>query len=88
MHTGPCSQLPHAGIGLVMQQPSLLARALQQRKLTQHSGAEQALVVKSLCSTQDDVAVHVVLKVLKGLVTHANGAHTPVTGDRLDFVLG
>ena len=78
MHARARAQLPHAGIGLVVQQPGLLAHRLESGEVGGVGAAKEAVVVEGLRRAEDDVAVDVVLEVLVRLVADAHRTHAAV----------
>ena len=79
MHAGARAQLPHAGVGLVVQQPGLLAHRFQSREVRGVGATKETVVVEGLRRAENDVAVDVVLEVLVRLVADAHRAHAPVS---------
>ncbi len=83
---GAGAQLPHAGVGLVVQAPGLLAHALELGEIARVGAPEQAMVEESLRCAENDVAVDVVLDVLERLVADAHRRHAAVAGERRHHV--
>ena len=66
--TAAGTQLPHAGVGLVVKAKSLFTHRFEVAEFGLAGTAKQPLVVERLRSAQHDVAVHVVLEMLLRLV--------------------
>jgi len=82
------AQLPHAGVGLIVEAPGLLAHAFELGEVAQVGAPEQAMVEERLRRAQHDVAVDVVLEVLVRLVADAHRTHAAITRERRHGAFG
>src|SRR5690606_38437848 len=79
----PGSELPQAGIGLIVLLPGALADALQCLEVLASSHAEEPLIKEGLDVAKNDLAVGIVLDLLIGLVADPNRPHATIPGKGL-----
>ena len=88
MHARARAQLPHPGVGLIVEAPGLLAHAFELGEVAQVGTTEQPMVEERLRRAENDVAVHVVLEVLEGLVADPHRTHAAIARQRRHQALG